>query len=259
MIDIIYRLCEAETDGNIRDIRPPWYNKLNCLKSFLSDIEHSYRLSLDHGRDDFLIDRLVFVLDGDGGPQFNLLNEWMERMYPDKSYRHPSKQLSIHMISARSNEGSYKEVLSIASGSSSDAIYLVEDDYLHLKGSIYNIARATMDMGMCTGYDHGNRYQPAEIGINTTDRTFMKEGVCFHQATGMHWRTAESTCLTFAFKQQIKDVVIAKAREHLLNDHAFWLSLLPVRLWTPIPGLTTQVDPFMSPGVDWEKFNNSIQ
>jgi hypothetical protein len=37
---------------------------------------------------------------------------------------------------------------------------------------------------------------------------------------------------------------------------ALWYNNVP--LWTPVPGITTQVDPFMSPGVDWEGFNDNV-
>ena len=38
-LNIIYRLCENETDGNLRDIRPEWFNKIACLQSFLNAVE----------------------------------------------------------------------------------------------------------------------------------------------------------------------------------------------------------------------------
>lgn len=241
MIEIIYRLCEAETDGNIRNIRPPWFNKLNCLKSFVNDLKDTVEM----------VDRVVFVHDGEPGPQLAYL-EAIE----DEELR---KKMHIDKINVKSNEGSYRKVLDIAEFSKSEVIYLVEDDYLHLPGSIRKVAQAATLYGVVTGYDHLNRYMPDFIGLNATDETFYHEVISFHKPTNRHWRTAESTCLTFAFTQIAKNSILIKAREHLLNDRAFWLSLIPLRIFTPIPALTTQVDQFQSPGIDWEQFNNSIK
>ena len=63
MLNIIYRLCELETDGNIRDIRPSWYSKQNCLRSFL------YAADIAKGQ----INSITFVHDGPEGPLYEYL------------------------------------------------------------------------------------------------------------------------------------------------------------------------------------------
>lgn len=40
MLNIIYRVCELETDY-IRDFRPYWYCKKKCLKSFLNAVDYA--------------------------------------------------------------------------------------------------------------------------------------------------------------------------------------------------------------------------
>ena len=61
MINLIYRLCENETDGNIKSVRPSWFSKEKCLKSFLNAVEFA--------RDQ--IDKVIFVHDGPEGILFN--------------------------------------------------------------------------------------------------------------------------------------------------------------------------------------------
>jgi len=63
MLNIIYRLCEAESDGILRDIRPDWFSKQKCLKSFIDSVEHSKDLVGD----------VIFVHDGDGHNLLNLI------------------------------------------------------------------------------------------------------------------------------------------------------------------------------------------
>ena len=68
MLNIIYRLCENETDGNLRDIRPEWFNKINCLRSFLDAV---------HNAGD-LIGEVIFVHDGTEGPLFKYIIDTIE-------------------------------------------------------------------------------------------------------------------------------------------------------------------------------------
>ena len=87
MLNIIYRLCELETLGNIRDIRPIWYSKQNCLKSFL------YAVNLSGNQ----INSVTFVHDGDGDILLNMI---------PKEYR-------IVKIDEKSNIGSLRKTFDV--------------------------------------------------------------------------------------------------------------------------------------------------
>lgn len=229
MIDIIYRLCEAETDGNIRPIRPTWYNKFACLHSFFDAVER--------GSDN--VHSVTFVHDGAPGKLFQLIHEWKFR------------NKEIIKIEANDNHSSLMKCYDLSEMMAHD-LYFVEDDYLHMPESINVIVSGIPELGICTGYDHLDRY------TRNDDLTFGHEYIIFDPATNIHWRSAESTCCTFAVNGNYWKKVLPDARRFGLRDRDFFRSLLPARLWTPIPGVITQVDGCMSPGVDWEKFNKII-
>lgn len=226
MLNIVYRFCDLETDGNIRDIRPRWYSKLNCLKSFLQSVEQSR----EH------IDNLVFVYDGDGGPQFDLI----------------PKEFEIVKIPDRSNIGSLRKQLDVATQLGGN-IYYVEDDYLHLPDSIRKIDLALPRLKLINGYDHLDRY-------TRTDDIDYEKKIVFDYPSNTHWRTAEATCCTYAVESELFKRLDPIIRHFGLLDRDLFRYLhgQGVPLYTAIPGLTTQVDINLSPGIDWEGFNKQM-
>jgi hypothetical protein len=128
-------------------------------------------------------------------------------------------------------------------------IYFVEDDYLHLDKSINVIFNGVKHFNLVNGYDHLDRY------IRDDDLTKDKESIAFLNSTNCHWRTSESTCCTWASTRKMWNLIKASARHYKLEDRKFFRNLLKnnIRLWVPMPGVTTQVDDKLSPGIDWEK------
>ncbi len=205
--------------------RLPWFSKLNCLQSFLEAVEFSKNL----------ISSVTFVHDG---PEGLLIKEIPEHF-------------RVIKINASSNEGSLTATYEAAKDIPGD-IYYVEDDYLHLPDSIKLIALALPTLGLVSGYDHEDRY------VRDDDLTYGRELIHFDSASNRHWRTAESTTCTFAISEAMRPRVQAIANKFMLYDRKLFRKLYKkgIRLWTPIPGLTTHVDTALSPGIDWVKFNN---
>jgi hypothetical protein len=226
MLNIIYRLCELETDGNIRPFRPRWYSKQNCLTSFLNSVN----ISKNH------INSVTFVHDGGGDTLLNMI---------------PS-EFKIVKINDHSNLLSLRKTFEVASSVGGN-IYFVEDDYLHLPKSIEKISQALPDLKLLTGYDHVDRY------VRNDDIDYHKH-VIFHRESNIHWRTSESTCCTYAVEENTYKRIEHIIKSYELQDRELFrrLHMEGVPLWTPLPGLTTQVDPCMSPGIDWEQFNKNI-
>ena len=232
MLDVIYRMCENETDGKLRDIRPNWYVKTNCLKSFL--------VALDVAKDK--IGRIIFLHDGSGDILLNMI---------------PNKY-EIVKIDTRTNYDSLVKAYEIADGLTDD-LYFVEDDYLHLPNSISKIATVLPRFNLVSGYDHYSRYDPIKhTGENDID---YKLKIVFDDESNHHWRTIESVCHTFAITRKLYDMAqpIIRHPECISHDRNLFRALWHnnIALWTPIPGITTQVDQFMSPGFDWEGFNSN--
>lgn len=225
-MDVIYRLCESEVSPPFKRIRPSWFNKIRCLETFLKSVESN--------KDK--IGSLIFLCDGKPGKLVDSI---------------PS-QYNKELANFRSNEKSLLRTFDIADSLSSEIIYFVEDDYLHLEKSIDVIYHGANKLKLVNGYDHLDRY------IRKDDLTLNQESIVFLNETNCHWRTAESTCCTWAATRTMWDAIKNSARHYKLEDRTFFRNLHKnnIRLWTPMPGVTTQVDDKLSPGVDWKALNS---
>lgn len=222
-MDIIYRCCENEVFPPYKSIRPSWFDKLKCLKTFLKSLENSKEL----------ISTVTFLHDGSTG----------------ELIKHIPFEYNIITVDYKNNEKSLLRTFDIADSLNGEMIYFVEDDYLHLENSIRTIYHGTLKYGLVNGYDHLDRY------IRNDDITKDKESIDFIQSTNCHWRTVESTCCTWSATRVMWNKIKSSARHYKLEDRKFFRNLIKndVRLWVPIPAVTTQVDQRLSPGIDWSK------
>lgn len=228
-IDIIYRCCEAEVKPPVKNIRPSWFDKKNCLKTFIESCRESHKY----------VGSLTFLHDGEKGEIADFLQSGFDSEF----------EYNVIYVDYQSNEKSLLKTFDIAEEIIKDSVYFVEDDYLHLPNSVEIIAKAVQQMGLVNGYDHLDRY------IRTDDLTFNREGIIFSPSTNRHWRTAESTCCTWAATKQVWDFIKEDCRNFKLQDRELFRNFIKkgLRLYTPIPGITTQVDDKLSPGIDWTK------
>lgn len=235
MLNIVYRLCEERTGTHCGDNRPEWFSKEICLYSFLDSLYECKNL----------VDNVVFVHDGPLGPLFNIIS---------------SLNYQIIKIDKRNYAGSLISAYELVSNLDGD-FYFVEDDYLHLPDSIRKIALAVPQFKLISPYDHLSRYDP----IKYTGRpdTPYELKLVFDDISNHHWRTNESACHTYAISGDIFKLHYSTITSQfcVLHDQNLFRTMysLGVPLWTPITGLATQVDPYMSPGIDWESFNRGIK
>lgn len=224
-MDIIYRCCEAEITPPFKPIRPSWFNKIKCLNSFLK--------ALEYARND--ISSVTFLHDGPKGELFNAI----------------PKEYNIISVDYCSNEQSLMKTFDIADELSAENIYFMEDDYLHLEDSIYLAKIAVEKLKLITLYDHLDRY------IRNDDVTLGNEYIAFLAKTGLHWRTAESTCCSWVCTRELWNEIKQDCRDFGLRDRDLFRNFYNkgLRLWGPMPGLVTQVDDKLSPGIDWEALN----
>jgi len=227
---IIYRCCDAEINStDFKSIRPKWFNKLKCFKNFFDNIPPETDVYVLH--------------DGWQG----LLHGYIAQ-----------HNVHIENVDFKSNEKSLKETFKIAEDaftSGYEVVYFLEDDYLHTPGGIDCILKGAARYGLVTGFDHLDRY------IRDDDVTFGKDYIAFCGATKCHWRTAESTTCTWACNKETWDQIKKDVVEYSLNDRLLFrrLYLDGVRLWTPIPGVSTTLDyTTFSPGIDWKSINDNI-
>lgn len=215
-------MCENETDGNLRDIRPAWFDKISCLQSFINAVEYARKN----------ISSVTFLHDGPPGPLLDYIDRlpWMEEYCK---------------INHKDNLQSLLTTFHIADEKRND-IYFVEDDYIHKIYSIEKIAKAVKNLGLVGGYDHPDRY-------TRTDDAPYELKLVFDVDSDMHWRTSESTCCTWAATREVYRSIRQDIESYGIWDRELFRHLhrRGIPLWTSIPGLTTQVDQCMSPGEDW--------
>lgn len=231
MINLIYRLCENETDGNIKSVRPSWFSKEKCLKSFLNAVEFA--------RDQ--IDKVIFVHDGPEGILFNQI----------------PKEFEIVKIHNNNNAASISKILDVATDIGGN-LYFIEDDYLHMPESISKIDIVLPELKLVTGYDHPSKYTDQ---YSHQYRFTLEKKNIFNSASNMNWQTSEFTCYTFAIEESTYKEFASMIRSKTINDIQLFVELnnRGVPLWSSIPGLATHVDTYPSPNVNWEELNSTIK
>ncbi len=151
---------------------------------------------------------------------------------------------------------------------SEDWVYFVEDDYLHKEEAITKLVNCIEDIPKAdyiTLFDHPVRYaKDYHFGLDVPHRVNT-----IFISRDHHWRSQESTCMTFAakvailkedediFYQYIKKVNVPEDRELFkrLQGLMGYEDGSPFRLLIgPMPSLITHCHiPWMAPLVNWEE------
>lgn len=235
MIHFVYRATHATNRKN----RPGFFDKSVALASFLRARE---RVRGDA--------EILFLLDGpfpaEGAARLERVGE---------VERHPG----------RGNGGSYRRALELPAERrwpDGDLVYLAEDDYLYVPEAFERLedaARGIPEAAYFTLYDHPDRYRRDDDADGGRSRVFL--------AGGRHWRSVESTCLSFAARTGAlrRDLWIHRlgSRGEIPEDRTIWRAVQglgrffwrrPRRvLVSPLPSLATHLETeHLAPGVDWE-------
>ncbi len=227
-IDIIYRGCGKETTPDTTGRRPHWFNKLKCYKS-VWDMTVS---------DPATFSMHVFY-DGECSP----LLSYIEHMRVSDG--------AIYQTTPKEGDDKYYSIqhaYNYADKLTGDWIYFVEDDYLHAPDATRVMLEGANKFELISLYDHLDRYTRSD------DRTIGKESVDLTHSC--HWRTAESTCHTWACSRYLWSRIRGVAKRHGPNDRSFFYELIDSgdRLWIPIPARSTHcMKGYMSPMVDWDE------
>lgn len=230
-IDIIYRCCEKDTKTSFR---PKRFSKINCLNNFLD-------VFLFNNKPKGINIRIHVVHDGEKGCLYKFLEDY---------------DLSIHKINYENNAKSLDFCLDFAANidESSDIIYFLEDDYLHIDQALevliegFNVANTFNKSNVISLYDHMDRL------TRNDDIDYGKTNILLGDLR--YWRTAESTTCTWAVKRDIYlNSIYNVAKSFGLNDRELFRELRKqgVILFTPMIGASTHChEPFMSPFIDWD-------
>ncbi len=233
-IDIIYRGCGIETAPIVtRTSRPSWFDKQKCYKSVWDMTESDPSTFSMH----------VFY-DGERSP----LLDYIEGMRVSDG--------AIYKINyvGKDKYHSIQDAYEYADKLTGDWIYFVEDDYLHTPDAARVMLEGANKFELLSLYDHLDRYTRSD------DRTIGKESV--ELSNSCHWRTAESTCCTYAVSRKMWNRMSDAAITHGPNDRSLFYELIErgIRLWTPIPARSTHcVKGYMSPLVDWDAVAEGVR
>lgn len=233
-IDTIYRCCGKEVyPDQKRSSRPEWFNKLRCYKS-----------AWDMTQNDPSTFSMHVIYDG----ECSLLLDYIEGMRVSDS--------AIHRVDCGGSDkyASMTFQWDLADKLTGDWIYFCEDDYIHAPDSERVMMEGANKFELISLYDHLDRY------TRNDDRTTGKETVAL--SNSCHWRTAESTCSTWAVSRKLWNTIRDVAKQHGPNDRSFFYDLIDmgIRLWTPIPARSTHcMKGYMSPLVNWDEIANGIR
>lgn len=242
MLYIFYRACADES----AKWRPPFYSKYLCLRNFLMAFRRI------------------------GGAHFHLIHDGEPR---EEIFQMVKWVGSIETLPQVGNSATFWRALDLALNVPADAlIYFVEDDYLHLPEALVKLAecRGALDVDYITLYDHPVRYMPNYPPGR--DLPLRKDEI--YISGTHHWRTVESSCMTFAatasvlredawiFDEHVRQKDIPQDRElfrHLQGLGPYEDSPKPRTLIGPIPSLATHLEePWLAPNVDWARVADAV-
>jgi hypothetical protein len=248
---VLYRTYAGEN----RAPRPAWYSRELCLRSIL--------YALDQIKD--VADATLQVLHD--GP-IDVSSEWGAKLR-----RLVEPRGAIVDGPARGNALAFLEAARVgASTATDDIVVLAEDDYLWLPESLRDMISAIshLDADYVTGYDHPVRYQP-DYPLGADLPHWHTE---VHITDLRHWRSQESTCMTFCARGRtlLEDYPAFKIfhdngkgspadRELFRYLQELHDASHPPRrtegtrrlLLGPIPSLNTHAHvPWLAPCVDWD-------
>lgn len=108
----------------------------------------------------------------------------------------------------------------------SDVVYFAEDDYLYMTGqfeSMVNFLNSSSDVDFISPYDHTDYYTTSLHDHPNKIRV----------AYGKHWRTTNSTCLTFMARRQALEEAMVTFMTFLKgsSDASLWVSLTKSRVF----------------------------
>jgi hypothetical protein len=216
MTNIIYRICDHRNGGT----KIPQINKRQCFLNFIEV---------------FGPKNLVVVADNTSEPTIDLISRFTKFI----------ERTNL------GNSGSFLYALDIAIQFPADeAVYLVEDDYLHLPKARKCLLEGLERADYVSLYDHADKYMaksPNPLVTNGGENT----KVILTPST--HWKFTNSTTMTFAAKADLlkADQKIFRhfCADQIPLDYFIFRKLAESgrTIITPIPGQATHCDEYPSP------------
>lgn len=224
---VYYRVSDK---GNLAN-KPSYVNLKNCLENFLNH---------------FSKDEITIIADNVDESTI----EYLKSLSLDNIYR-----------TSTGNSLGFIETLkkSIHENDDSTTVYLVEDDYIHMRGSKEIIEEGLEIADYVTLYDNPDKYRDDGPNPHIQDGGEITK---VFVSNSSHWKLTNSTCMTFAgkvctLKKDFKVMSRYCAKGDIPNDFKMWTKLVRKRgrkLISPIPGYATHgMSQYLAPLLDWER------
>lgn len=232
-IHIYYRHYNIE--GNDRRGRPEWFGFESCFFNLMKTLP-----GYNSGKH-----RLNVVYDGNVNENGEIEENWMGTL------THQSHK--IWPIKGGSDSSSFFQTIEIIKNDENiqpgDLIYLLENDYLHVKGwidKVFELFLTYNGVDYVSLYDHNDKYFLPQY-FNLLSKIIPTKS--------HHWRNTPSTCGSFIISKQLFDADY-DVLSTMVGDHNKFLWLNEHRdrtVLTPLPGLSTHcMDGLLSPTIDWK-------
>jgi hypothetical protein len=140
------------------------------------------------------------------------------------------EDLTLLKLDGIGNQATFRSQMAILlEQRDANVVYFAEDDYLYLPGQfrcMVDFLLGHEDVHFVSPYDHLDCY--------TLDLHRQPKWLNVHG--GRHWRTADSTCLTFLTRQETlcKTQAVFRNYKRSSFDCSLWLSLTKRRIFNPI-------------------------
>ena len=141
-----------------------------------------------------------------------------------------------------------------------DFVYLLEDDYIHLDGSM-DLLKEFAERNYTdyvTLYDHPDKYEECGVGVNPYCKEFGEKTILF-MTQSHHWKITNSTTMTFGSFVDVlkrdKEVFWKYTTENIPKDFGLFIELMNNKkfLSSPVPSLSTHCNKgSIAPFVDWK-------
>ncbi len=239
-LNIFYR----STGGENTKGRPPYYGKVLALRSFLNAFRHVRERA-----------SITFVNDGP---------------MPEERVEFMKKWGEVVPLPGLGNSPSYRETIRMATALPADQlVYFAEDDYLYTEEALIALLAAFDELptvDYVTLYDHLDRYTRTDDSRSGRSRIYL--------AGGRHWRTVDSTCMTYgariarlrsdAWIQRLGTIPRTprdRTMWRMTQGEKWFFWKLPKRtLIGPVPSLATHMDlNGIAPNVDWDEVAAQIR
>ena len=227
-VAVIFWASGTEIDGSKKN-RPTWFSKKKCFKS-------CYESAKLAGMDFYLF------YDGEQNHYLDYIQSHNISGFRNVHNHHGGKTF-VNMISFLyeiKNEYTH--------------FYIAEDDHMYVPHAFKFLQGAINTIGsnaVFSCFEHGRRYEVTD-DITKGDEQIIISKDC-------HWRTSESTTASFCIDKNILEkyetFITSLADREIFRE----LYRNGVRLWTPIPSLSTHmINSDMAHFVNWKEINSKI-